>query len=93
MSKSTASTAIEPSKKSLYDYQISDLNRIFEVMENSPKDYNLLYQLPTGGGKTVVFSEIVRRYIKSHQKKVVQIATFHLRTTTRQGLRLLSCNR
>lgn len=71
MSKNTASTALEPSRKSLYDYQISDLNRIFEVMENSPKDFNLLYQLPTGGGKTVVFSEIVRRYIKNHKKKVV----------------------
>ena len=58
-------------KKSLYDYQISDLHRIFEVMENSPDNYNLLYQLPTGGGKTVIFSEIVRRYIENHSKKVV----------------------
>lgn len=30
-----------------------------------------MYQLPTGGGKTVIFSEIVRRYIKKHKKKVV----------------------
>ena len=65
-------TSVEQhTKKSLYDYQISDLNRIFEVLENSPDNYNLLYQLPTGGGKTVIFSEIVRRYIKNHQKKVV----------------------
>ncbi|MGM5471297.1 DEAD/DEAH box helicase [Flavobacteriaceae bacterium LMO-SS05] len=61
----------QQTKKSLYDYQISDLNRIFEVMEKAPDNYNLLYQLPTGGGKTVIFSEIVRRYIKNHQKKVV----------------------
>jgi len=27
--------------------------------------------LPTGGGKTVIFSEIVRRYISEYQKKVV----------------------
>ncbi|MEM9679957.1 MAG: DEAD/DEAH box helicase family protein [Bacteroidota bacterium] len=60
-----------PSKKRLYDYQISDLNRIFEVMDSAPNDYNLLYQLPTGGGKTVIFSEIVRRYIRDHDKKVV----------------------
>jgi superfamily II DNA or RNA helicase len=58
-------------KKSLYDYQIADLNRIFDVLENAPDNYNLLYQLPTGGGKTVIFSEIVRRYIKKHKKKVV----------------------
>ena len=32
---------------------------------------NLLYQLPTGGGKTVVFSEIARRYINETKKKVV----------------------
>ena len=31
----------------------------------------MLYQLPTGGGKTVIFSEIVRQYIKNHKKKVV----------------------
>jgi type I site-specific restriction endonuclease len=40
-------------------------------MENAPDNYNLLYQLPTGGGKTVVFSEIVRRYINNKKKKVV----------------------
>jgi superfamily II DNA or RNA helicase len=71
MSHQTASTTQESSRKRLYDYQIADLNRIFEVMESSPEDYNLLYQLPTGGGKTVVFSEIVRRYINYYKKKVV----------------------
>ena len=59
------------SKKRLYDYQIADLHRIFDVMKKAPDDYNLLYQLPTGGGKTVIFSEIVRRYIKQKHKKVV----------------------
>ena len=58
-------------KKDLYDYQLADLNKIFEVMEATPDNFNLLYQLPTGGGKTVIFSEIVRRYIKNHDKKVV----------------------
>jgi superfamily II DNA or RNA helicase len=32
--------------------------------------HHLLYQLPTGGGKTV-FSEIVRRYLSKHDLKVV----------------------
>jgi superfamily II DNA or RNA helicase len=58
-------------EKRLYDYQIKDLNRIFDVMNEEPEDFNLLYQLPTGGGKTVIFSEIVRRYIAKHNKKVV----------------------
>ncbi|WP_370392584.1 DEAD/DEAH box helicase [uncultured Winogradskyella sp.] len=58
-------------EKKLYDYQLKDLNRIFDVMAEEPDDFNLLYQLPTGGGKTIIFSEIVRRYIKEHNKKVV----------------------
>ena len=57
--------------KKLYDYQEQDLNHIFERFKNCPHDYNLLYQLPTGGGKTVIFSEIARRYIAQNQKKVL----------------------
>ncbi|MGB2231655.1 MAG: DEAD/DEAH box helicase [Flavobacteriaceae bacterium] len=57
--------------KRLYDYQLHDLNRIFDVIQQHPDQYNLLYQLPTGGGKTVIFSEIVRRYINQNKKKVV----------------------
>lgn len=57
--------------KKLYDYQKRDLATIFDRIENKPDDYNLLYQLPTGGGKTVIFSEIVRRYLAEKKKKVV----------------------
>ncbi len=57
--------------KKLYDYQMEDLNLIFERFEKCPPDYNLLYQLPTGGGKTVIFSEIARRYIEMTGKKVL----------------------
>lgn len=57
--------------KSLYDYQKRDLAEIFDRINNKPDDYNLLYQLPTGGGKTVIFSEIVRKYLKEKNKKVV----------------------
>jgi ERCC4-related helicase len=42
----------------------------FERIDNAPKQHHL-YQLPTGGGKTVVFSEIVRRYLSKVTKKVV----------------------
>lgn len=58
-------------KKRLYDYQLTDLKRIFTILNEAPDNYNLLYQLPTGGGKTVIFSEIVRQYIKNHKQKVV----------------------
>ncbi|WP_304137010.1 DEAD/DEAH box helicase [Mesonia mobilis] len=58
-------------EKKLYDYQEADLQKIFSYLNDAPDNFNLLYQLPTGGGKTVVFSEIVRRYIEQTNKKVV----------------------
>ncbi|QWX85306.1 DEAD/DEAH box helicase [Cellulophaga sp. HaHaR_3_176] len=59
------------SEKKLYDYQEKDLNEIFDYLNESEDNVNLLYQLPTGGGKTVVFSEICRRFISERKKKVV----------------------
>jgi superfamily II DNA or RNA helicase len=58
-------------KKELYAYQKGDIDKIFDRLDNAPSDHHLLYQLPTGGGKTVIFSEIVRRYLSKHDKKVV----------------------
>lgn len=57
--------------KKLYDYQLKDLNQIFKRIDEHPDNYNLLYQLPTGGGKTVIFSEISRQYIEKTGKKVL----------------------
>ncbi len=57
--------------KELYSYQKGAIDQIFEKFETAPDDYHLLYQLPTGGGKTVIFSEIVRQYLKTHKKKVL----------------------
>ncbi|WP_421807266.1 DEAD/DEAH box helicase [Flagellimonas sp.] len=58
-------------KKTLYGYQKEDLNKIFEQLDKLPSGSNILYQLPTGGGKTVVFSEITRRFIQQTGKKVM----------------------
>ena len=57
--------------KELYGYQQDALEEIFKRFETAPDDYHLLYQLPTGGGKTVIFSEITRRYLKTFKKKVL----------------------
>ncbi len=57
--------------KELYSYQEGAINKIFKSFEDAPDDYHLLYQLPTGGGKTVIFSEIVRQYLKHHNKRVL----------------------
>lgn len=58
-------------KKKLYNYQENAINAILTKMDETPDDYNLIYQLPTGGGKTVIFSEIARRFIEKSKKKVV----------------------
>ena len=57
--------------KVLYDYQQVDIDKIFNVIDSHPEHYNLLYQLPTGGGKTVIFSSIVREFIQRTNKKVL----------------------
>ena len=70
MPQNTVETEFEE-RKELYDYQKGDIDAIFERIDNASPQHHLLYQLPTGGGKTVIFSEIVRRYIQKHDKKVV----------------------
>ncbi|MDT0551924.1 DEAD/DEAH box helicase [Urechidicola vernalis] len=72
MSEATTSL-IEETKQSkdLYSYQKGAISKIFKCFEEAPDDYHLLYQLPTGGGKTVIFSEIVRQYLKHHNKRVL----------------------
>ncbi|MFM1876463.1 MAG: hypothetical protein RL266_2200 [Bacteroidota bacterium] len=57
--------------KELYEYQKKALYRIFDRLEERKDPFNLLFQLPTGGGKTVIFSEIARRFIQRTSKKVI----------------------
>ena len=71
MSEESKIEAPQIQKKVLYDYQQKGMDKIFSTLEKNPDNYNLLYQLPTGGGKTVIFSEIASRYIATTQKKVL----------------------
>ncbi|WP_108869206.1 DEAD/DEAH box helicase [Aquimarina aquimarini] len=71
MSEITTEPEDKKTGKELYSYQKGAIDRIFKSFEDAPEDYHLLYQLPTGGGKTVIFSEIVRQYLKHHNKKVL----------------------
>lgn len=68
----TISIAINMVKK-FYDYQERDINSIFDAIKMGTSK-KLLYQLPTGGGKTLVFSEIARRFL-SDSKQTVTILT------------------
>ena len=57
--------------RKLYPYQEQAVNRIFKRLMELPPNANLLFQLPTGGGKTIIFSEIARRYITEYKRKVL----------------------
>ncbi|MGB3144542.1 MAG: DEAD/DEAH box helicase [Maribacter sp.] len=78
----------ETAEKTLYDYQKEDLNTIFKYLDENKDNSNLLYQLPTGGGKTVVFSEIAKRYIERTKKKVVVLT--HRIELSQQTSRMLN---
>jgi len=64
------SPAIHSNKK-IYAYQQSDIKLLLSKLESAPSGSRLLYQLPTGGGKTVIFSEIAKNYIQKYSRQVV----------------------
>jgi superfamily II DNA or RNA helicase len=57
--------------KKLYDFQAKAVQVILDALKENGSQFNLVYQLPTGGGKTVIFSEITKRYIEEWNKKVL----------------------
>lgn len=58
-------------KKELYPFQKEVVDNIISKLEENNTDFNLLFQLPTGGGKTVIFSNIAKEFIKKRNKKVL----------------------
>ncbi len=71
MAEIAAAVQERKTDKELYEYQQGAIGQIFDKFETAAEDHHLLYQLPTGGGKTVIFSEMVRQYLKKHNKKVL----------------------
>ena len=57
--------------KQLYHYQQQDIETLFDKLQDCGTKCRVLYQLPTGGGKTMIFSEIAGRYIEQYQRKVI----------------------
>jgi superfamily II DNA or RNA helicase len=57
--------------KTLYPFQEKTVKEIIQELKNQGNDFNLLFQLPTGGGKTVIFSEIAKNFIETTGKKVL----------------------
>lgn len=60
-----------PEVRKLYPYQEEAVNTIMQKLLALPPNANLLFQLPTGGGKTIIFAEIAKRYIEQFNKKVL----------------------
>ncbi|TWR24715.1 DEAD/DEAH box helicase [Mucilaginibacter pallidiroseus] len=72
--KTIFNTIQSESKKTasdLYPYQQRDLDALFDKLSQITKDKRVLHQLPTGGGKTRIFSEIAKRFISHYNKGVV----------------------
>lgn len=77
--------------KVLYPFQEKTVNSILEEIRTNGKDFNLLFQLPTGGGKTVIFSEITRRYIEEFKEKVL-ILTHRIELSIQTSMQLEAIN-
>jgi len=58
-------------KKKLYPFQKEVVDVIIDKLAEKEANSNLLFQLPTGGGKTVIFSNIAKQYIERNKKKVL----------------------
>ncbi|MES2799576.1 MAG: DEAD/DEAH box helicase family protein [Bacteroidota bacterium] len=75
--------------KKLYPFQDKTVHVILNELKENGKDFNLLYQLPTGGGKTVIFSEITRKFIEESGEKVL-ILTHRIELSVQTSKQLLA---
>jgi superfamily II DNA or RNA helicase len=79
--------------KKLYPFQETTVKQVLDEIRKNGNDFNLLYQLPTGGGKTVIFSEIARQYIHEWNKKVLILThRIELSVQTSQQLSAIGVN-
>lgn len=83
------------SVKKLYPYQQDSLDKIFVALDQHAENTNLLFQLPTGGGKTIIFSHVAEQYVKSKGKKVLilthRIELLHQTSDCLKGIGLDNC--
>lgn len=77
--------------KVLYPFQEKSVNDILHLLTENGKDFNLLFQLPTGGGKTVIFSEITKKYIEQTNEKVL-ILTHRIELSVQTSKQLSAIN-
>lgn len=75
--------------KKLYPFQQKTVTSILAELEENGENFNLLFQLPTGGGKTVIFSEIAKAYIDKWKKKVL-ILTHRIELSVQTSKQLMA---
>lgn len=79
--------------KTLYPFQEKTVHSIVEELEKNGKNFNLLFQLPTGGGKTVIFSEIAKKFIeKTNEKVLILTHRIELSVQTSKQLHAIGVN-
>lgn len=79
--------------KTLYPFQEKTVHLIVEELEKNGKNFNLLFQLPTGGGKTVIFSEIAKKFIeKTNEKVLILTHRIELSVQTSKQLQAIGVN-
>ena len=79
--------------KILYPFQVKTVNSILAEFEENGKNFNLLFQLPTGGGKTVIFSEIAKEFIQRTNEKVLILThRIELSVQTSKQLKAIEVN-
>ena len=79
--------------KTLYPFQRNTVDTILSDLEKNGKNFNLLFQLPTGGGKTVIFSEIAREFIERTKEKVLILThRIELSVQTSKQLKAIGVN-
>ncbi|MBI2259186.1 MAG: DEAD/DEAH box helicase family protein [Flavobacteriia bacterium] len=77
--------------KTLYPFQEKTVESILKELKENDSNFNLLYQLPTGGGKTVIFSEVAKNYIQQWGKKVL-ILTHRVELSVQTSKQLSAIN-
>jgi len=75
--------------KELYPFQADTVQQVLNEFRNNPQPFNLLYQLPTGGGKTVIFSAIAKHFMEEWKKRVL-ILTHRIELSIQTSHQLLA---
>jgi len=75
--------------KRLYPFQEETVKQVLDEFRTNEHPFNLLYQLPTGGGKTVIFSAIAKQYLQEWGKRVL-ILTHRIELSVQTSHQLLA---